>query len=101
MSEMMKRWNVDERKIREEQEALKKQMNFVYVGHGPRATGFLAKEFKRKPGLYARCTQCGYYMPLDAKGTEDCICGNLHRDDMNFKSEVGASEVEIFKATKR
>ena len=77
MSENDERWNVDERKIREEQEALKKQMNFVYVGHGPRATGFLAKDFKRKPGLYARCTQCGYYMPLDAKGTRICICGNL------------------------
>lgn len=95
----MSRWNVDETKIRAEQEALKKRMKFVYVGHGPRATGFLSKTFKRKPGLYARCTQCGYFMPLDGKGSEDCICGNLHRDEQNFKSEVGASEVEIFKAT--
>ena len=95
----MSRWNVDETKIRAEQEELKKRKKFVYVGHGPRATGFMSKTFKRKPGLYARCTQCGYYMPLDAKGSEDCICGNLHRDDSGFKSEVGPSEVEIFKAT--
>ena len=53
----MKNWNVDKTQIAAQQEALKKSMNFSYIGHGPRATGFLAKEFKRKPGLYARCVQ--------------------------------------------
>ena len=66
----MKNWNVDKTQITAQQEALKKSMNFAYVGHGPKATGFMAKQFKRKPGLYARCVQCGYYMPLDAKGEE-------------------------------
>ena len=66
----MKNWNVDKTQIAAQQEALKKSMNFAYVGHGPKATGFMAKQFKRKPGLYARCVQCGYYMPLDAKGEE-------------------------------
>ena len=97
---MMQNWNVDQSQVAAQQEALKKQYTFTYLGHGPKATGFLAKEFKRKPGLFARCTQCGYYMPLDAKGTENCSCGNLHRDDHTFKSEVGASEVEIFKGVK-
>ena len=59
----MKNWNVDKTQIAAQQEALKKSMNFAYVGHGPKATGFMAKQFKRKPGLYARCVQCGYYMP--------------------------------------
>ena len=68
----MKNWNVDKTQIAAQQEALKKSMNFAYVGHGPKATGFMAKQFKRKPGLYARCVQCGYYMPLDAKGEETC-----------------------------
>ena len=62
----MKNWNVDKTQIAAQQEGLKKSMNFAYVGHGPKATGFMAKQFKRKPGLYARCVQCGYYMPLDA-----------------------------------
>ncbi len=94
-------WNVDATQIKAQQDALKSKVNFVYVGHGPKATGFMAKEFKRKQNLYARCTQCGYYMPLDAKGEENCQCGNLHRDDRTFKSEVGASEVEIFKGVKK
>ena len=82
----MKNWNVDKTQIAAQQEALKKSMNFAYVGHGPKATGFMAKQFKRKPGLYARCVQCGYYMPLDAKGEETCLCGNLRRDEHSFKS---------------
>ena len=49
----MKNWNVDKTQIAAQQEALKKSMNFAYVGHGPKATGFMAKQFKRKPGLYA------------------------------------------------
>ena len=53
----MKNWNVDKTQIAAQQEALKKSMNFAYVGHGPKATGFMAKQFKRKPGLYARCVQ--------------------------------------------
>ena len=84
----MKNWNVDKTQIAAQQEALKKSMNFAYVGHGPKATGFMAKQFKRKPGLYARCVQCGYYMPLDAKGEETCLCGNLRRDEHSFKSDL-------------
>ena len=97
----MNNWNVDKTQIAAQQEALKKSMNFAYVGHGPKATGFMAKQFKRKPGLYARCVQCGYYMPLDAKGEETCLCGNLRRDEHSFKSDLPATEVEIFKGTKR
>ena len=96
---MIKNWNVDRTQIEAQQEALKQELNFVYVGHGPKATGLFAKEFKRKAGLYARCTQCGYYMPLSASGEENCMCGNLHRDEHSFTSEVGSNEVEIFKAT--
>ncbi len=96
---MLKNWNVDKSQIEAQQEALKKKCNFVYKGHGPKATGFMSKTFKRKPGLYARCIQCGYYMPLDGNGSEDCPCGNLHRDNNNFKSEISPNEVEIFKAT--
>ncbi|NCC08620.1 MAG: hypothetical protein EOM30_11435 [Clostridia bacterium] len=98
---MMKNWNVDEKKLREQQEKLKNEVNLQYVGHGPKATGFLSKTFKRKDGLYARCTQCGYYMPLFGKGSEDCICGSIHRDEANFKCDFGNNEVEIFKGTKK
>ncbi len=97
---MNNNWNVDVSQIKAQQEALKKQFSFSYVGHGPRATGFLSKQFKRKPGLFLRCTQCGYYMPLDAKGNEDCICGNLKRDDRDVKCEFGNNEVEVFKGYK-
>ncbi|MEG0770068.1 MAG: hypothetical protein RR825_04970 [Ruthenibacterium sp.] len=98
---MLENWNTDKTQIAARQEALKKQYEFTYVGHGPRATGMFSKEFKRKAGLFVRCTQCGYYMPLDAKGEETCTCGNLRRDARTFKSEVGASEVEVFKGSKR
>ncbi len=98
---MLKNWNIDKSQIEAQQQALKKQYDFSYVGHGTKATGFLSKTFKRKPGLYARCVQCGYYMPLDAKGSEECTCGNLYRDEQNFKSDIGNNEVEIFKALKK
>ena len=57
----MRNWNVDKTQIAAQQEALKKSMQFTYVGHGPKATGFLSKTFKRKPGLYARCVHAGPY----------------------------------------
>lgn len=98
---MMQNWNVDKTQLASQQEALKKQYVFSYIGHGPKATGFLSKTFKKKPGLFARCTQCGYYMPLDAKGSEDCICGNLHRDERGLTSDISDNEVEIFKGVKR
>ena len=98
---MMQNWNVDRTQVQAQQDGLKKKFEFKYLGHGPKATGFLSKTFKRKEGLYARCTQCGYYMPLAAKGSEDCMCGMLHRDDHTFKSETGDNEVEIFKAELR
>ncbi len=97
----MKDWNVDKSQLEAKQEALKKQYQFSYIGHGPKATGFLSKTFKRKPGLYARCQQCGYYMPLDAKGEETCICGIIKRDDRDLKCDFGVNEVEIFKGLKR
>lgn len=94
---MMQNWNVDKAKLEKQQEELKSRVRFSYVGHGPKATGMFAKEFKRKPGLYARCTTCGYYMPLDGKGEETCICGNLHRTEHDFKFDLPANEIEIFK----
>ncbi len=97
----MKNWNVDKSQLEAQQAALKKQYEFSYVGHGPKATGFMAKTFKRKPGLFARCMQCGYYMPLDAKGEETCICGSIIRDERDVKCEFGINEVEIFKGFKR
>lgn len=93
----MRNWNVDKSQLERQQQELKNKMTFTYVGHGPKATGFFASDFKRKPGLYARCTTCGYYMPLDAKGEEMCICGNLHRTEHEFKTELPANEIEIFK----
>lgn len=97
----MRNWNVDTSRQKARQEELKAKMQFSYIGHGTKATGFLSKTFKRKPGLYARCTTCGYYMPLDAKGEEVCLCGNLHRTDHDFKTELPADEVEIFRGTAR
>ena len=93
---MLENWNVDKSRLEKQQQELKAKMNFTYIGHGPRATGLFAKEFKRKPGLYARCTTCGYYMPLDARGEESCICGNLHRTEHDFKTELPVNEIEIF-----
>lgn len=93
---MNQNWNVDKSKLLKQQEELKAKVKFTYKGHGTKATGFMSKQFKRKDGLYARCTTCGYYMPLFAKGSEDCICGNLHRDEHSFKHELPANEVEIF-----
>ncbi len=92
-------WNRNTSKAKEEQEALKNKMNFSYVGHGPRATGFLSKTFQRKQGTYARCPQCGYYMPLDAQGTEVCLCGALTRTPETLTAAYGEEEVEIFKGT--
>lgn len=94
---LLENWNADQSQIKKQQEELKAKMNFSYIGNGPKATGFFAKEFKRKPGLYARCTTCGYYMPLDAKGQERCLCGNLFRTEHDFKTELPSIEIEIFK----
>ncbi len=97
---MNQNWNKDTSQVKAQQEALKKQFSFAYIGHGPKATGFLAKDFKRKDGLFLRCTQCGYYMPLNAKGSEECICASLHRDERDVKCEFGKNEVEVFKGIK-
>ena len=39
----MKNWNVDKTQIAAQQEALKKSMNFAYVGHGPKSHGLYGK----------------------------------------------------------
>ena len=48
---MLENWNVDKSRLEKQQQELKANMNFTYIGHGPRATALFAKEFKRKPGL--------------------------------------------------
>ena len=98
---MLQNWNVDKSKLEKQQKELKESMQFTYVGHGTKATGLFAKEFKRKPGLYARCTTCGYYMPLDARGEERCICGYPYRSGREFMHELPANEIEIFKGVKK
>jgi hypothetical protein len=98
---MMQDWNIDKSRMEKQQAELKEKMRFSYVGNGPKSTGLFAKEFKRKPGLYARCTTCGYYMPLDARGEERCICGNLKRTEREFKYELPAAEIEIFKGVQK
>ncbi len=97
----MDNWNIDKSQLKAKQDALKKQYEFAYIGHGTKATGFMAKTFKRKPGLFVRCIQCSYFMPLDAKGEESCICGSLIRNDKDLKCDFGANEVEVFKGIKR
>ena len=39
----MRNWNVDKSQLERQQQELKNKMTFSYVGHGPKATGFLAK----------------------------------------------------------
>ncbi len=94
---MMENWNRDVSKLKKEQEALREKMKFQYIGHGTKATGFLSKTFKRKAGLYLRCPECNYYMPLATKGSETCICGSLTRTDSDVKAAYGNNEVEVFK----
>ncbi len=98
---MQKNWNVDKAKLEKQQTELKNNYSLSYIGHGTKATGFFAREFKRKPGLFIRCSACGYYMPLDVKGEEQCLCGSLMRDDKNVNCEFGQSEVEVFKGVKK
>lgn len=98
---MLQDWNVDKTRLQKQQDELKAKTNFEYLGHGPKATGLFSKEFKRKPGLYARCTTCGYYMPLFERGEERCICGNLRRNEHEFKTELPASEIEIFRGVQK
>lgn len=98
---MLQDWNVDKSSLEKKQTELKQKVNFQYKGNGPKATGFLAKEFKRKEGLYARCTTCGYYMPLNARGEERCICGNLYRTEHEFKHDLPAGEIEVFVGTSK
>lgn len=82
----MKNWNVDKTQIAAQQEALKKSMNFAYVGHGPKATGFMAKQFKRKPGLYGALCAVRLLHASGCQGEETCLCGNLRRDEHSFKA---------------
>ncbi len=95
---MNENWNRDVSRLKKDQEILKEKMNFKYIGHGPKCTGFMSKTFKRKPGYYLRCPSCNYYMPLTAKGTETCICGSLKRTDTEVKADYGMTEIEVFGA---
>ncbi|MEG0178592.1 MAG: hypothetical protein RR573_08035 [Oscillospiraceae bacterium] len=96
----MELWGMERETKEKEQQDLLSHKKLEYIGHGPKATGFMAKSFKLKKGLYARCTQCGCYMEL-ASGKEDrCICGNLYKDARGekFGSAFGDNEIEIYKA---
>lgn len=98
---MMENWNRDITKLKKEQETLRETTNFNYIGHGTKATGFFSKTFKRKPGYFLRCPECNYYMSLNAKGNETCICGSLVRSDTDVKAAYGNNEVEVFSASRR
>ena len=84
--------------MRNRQANRRETLNFSYLGHGPKATGFFAKTFQRKPGLYARCTECGYLIPLLVQQEEFCECGNLHMMPNRFVHRLPADEIEIFKS---
>ncbi|MEG2923970.1 MAG: hypothetical protein RR848_05820 [Oscillospiraceae bacterium] len=99
----MELWGIERDNKERQQQDLIASYNLQYVGHGPKATGFMAKSFKMKPGLYARCTQCGSYVEL-ASGKEDrCICGSLFKDAsvQKFGSAFGNNEIEIYKAVQK
>ncbi len=94
---MNENWNRNVSQLKKDQEELRSKMQFQYIGHGTKATGFFSKTFKRKPDLFARCPQCNYYMSLTARGNETCICGSLMRTETDLKADYGNNEVEIFK----
>ncbi len=98
---MNKNWNRDISKLKKEQEALRDSMQFQYLGHGTKATGLWSKTFKRKAGLYMRCPECNYYMPLCEDGHEICMCGSLTRTKNDVTAAYGQNEVEIFKAVRK
>lgn len=96
----MELWGMERQNKDKEQEEIKFKYRMEYVGHGPKATGFMSKKFKRKPGLYARCTQCGCYMEIASDHEDRCICGSLFKDARGdkFGSAFGANEIEVFRA---
>ncbi|MFI3168589.1 MAG: hypothetical protein R3Y06_01405 [Faecalibacterium sp.] len=97
---MNENYNRDISKLKKEQEALREKTTFRYLGHGTKATGFLSKQFKRKPGYFLRCPECNYYMSLNTKGNETCICGSLIRTETDVKAAYGQNEVEVFVASR-
>lgn len=99
----MELWGTERTKKEQEQEELKSKFAMQYLGHGPKATGFMSKTFKRKPDLYARCTQCGCFMEIASTHEDRCICGSLYKDAQGnkFGSAFGNSEIEVFKAIRK
>ncbi len=99
----MELWGAERDKKEREQQDLLAKYKMEYIGHGPKATGFLAKTFKMKPGLYARCTQCGSFVELASKHEDRCICGSLFKDEsgQKFGSAFGDNEIEIYKAVQK
>lgn len=49
--------------------------------------------------LYAKCPQCGYYMPLDPTVRGECPCGNLYKDCGRFGANTGDRSIELYRRT--
>ncbi len=50
------------------------------------------------PDLLAKCSQCGYLMPLDSTTYDRCSCGALNKDPDagRFGSTFGDDSIEVY-----
>ena len=71
-----------------------------FVGMGPAATGSTVG-WSMAPGLYFRCTRCGYYMAADPTTYDECLCGYLHKDAGagRFGSHLGDEAIEVYRVS--
>ncbi|MCL2797274.1 MAG: hypothetical protein FWD58_04395 [Firmicutes bacterium] len=70
---------------------------YRYLGNGPKAAGS-KRGWVMSKNNYFRCVSCGYLMNGDDSITDNCTCGDLHKDSgyCRFGSRLGDNAIEVF-----
>lgn len=81
-----------------EQQRISASYRMEYQGTGPAATGG-DWGWAMPPGLFFRCTRCGYFMAADPTAYDTCLCGDLHKDAGagRLGSRQGDAAIEVYR----
>ena len=98
----MRNWNVDKSQLERQQQELKNKMAFTYLGHGPKATGFLGHgSLSANPACMPAARPAGTICRWTPKAKRCASAAICTAPSTTLKTELPANEIEIFKGQSR
>jgi hypothetical protein len=82
---------------KEEQQKLLNENKMIFLHKGPKGGWVMSAD------LYAKCTDCGYFMSMSPEEDDICFCGKLTKDTgmARFGSRLGDKAIEIYRIQRK